>query len=386
MGEWMQAGPGIAINLGKISDGILLDQPTIEANGKKFSLLEASVMDDKHHASFERLNQVLGQVALMGGLHGEPRTLVAITENENPVYADIHYWYDDDLNNGLRNRQDYPRKAKIVSLGSGSNWPDMDVFLTNLTKSSDPGTIVPILVVDPSVKLKPYGKNGVDDSVKREDDNPFKGLEQFVGKKYYGTLGIPELDRFKGFQFGNSEWAYVYGVTHRGRNLGVTGFLAKLPAIGEKYDLYDSEWEIQAIHHDKFDDDFTGKDPKIAKKQFHQHLTLVLKHLKYNPPLPPSRQRLKVVEHDRLFWTRAACLNGFDIKEIEPQYTDKDPVTPWYEATHLASGSKLILGTRYRVYSISEQLGGGGNHIPRHEPEKVIEYLAKLSKGMAVKQ
>ena len=353
MGEWMQAGPGIAINLGKISDGILLDQPTIEAKGKKFSLLEASVMDDKHHASFERLNQVLGQVALMGGLHGEPRTLVAITENENPVYADIHYWYDDDLNNGLRNRQDYPRKAKIVSLGSGSNWPDMDVFLTNLTKSSDPGTIVPILVVDPSVKLKPYGKNGVDDSVKREDDNPFKGLEQFVGKKYYGTLGIPELDRFKGFQFGNSEWAYVYGVTHRGRN---------------------------------FDDDFTGKDPKYARKQFDQHLMLALKHLEYHPPMPPSQQRMKVIEDDRLFWTRVASLNGFDLKEIEPQYTDKDPITPWYEATHLASGSKLILGTRYRVYSISEQLGGGGNHIPRHEPEKVIEYLAKLSKGMAVKQ
>jgi len=380
MGEWTQAGPGIMINLGEPRDGVLLDQPTIDANGKTFSLLEASVMDDDHEVSFDRLNQVLGEVASIGGLHGEPKTLVAITEGGNPVYAQINYWRDTDFNHGLRNLRDYPRVAKISNFGSGSNWPDLDVFLTNLTISHDPGTVAPILVVDPSVKLKPYGKNKIDDSVKRVNNNPYKGLEKFVGKEYDGSLGIPELDKFKGFKFGNGQWSYVYGVTHRGRNLSVTGFMAKLPKIGDKYEVYDSEWEIQAIEHEKFDDEFTGADPKYARKQFDQHLMLALKHLEYHPPMPPSQQRMKVIEDDRLFWTRVASLNGFDLKEIEPQYTDKDPITPWYEATHPVSGKKLILGTRWRVYSISSKLGGGGNHIPRGEPEKVNEYLSNISK------
>jgi len=243
-----------------------------------------------------------------------------------------------------------------------------------LTMSHDPGTVAPILVVDPSVKLRPYGQNKVDDFVERVDNNPYSGLKKFVGKEYDGSLGIPELDRFGGFKFGNGEWSYVYGVTYRGRNLRVTGFLAKLPKIGDKYEVYDSEWEIQAINHDKFDDDFTGRDPKYAKKQFDQYLTLALKHLVYHPPMPPSQQRLKVVENDRLFWTRVASLNGFDLQEIEPQYTDKDPVTPWYEATHRKTEKKVVLGTRWRVYSV------GGKHISRGETEEVHKYLSEIAK------
>ena len=368
---WIQIGPGISVNLEQPRDGIVLDNPIIEANSKRFSLLEASVMDDRGKVSFDGLNQVLGQVASMGGLHGEPRILVAITENENPVYAEINYWN--------QNGEVGPRVAKINSFGGGSNWPDLDVFLTNLTMSHDPGTVAPILVVDPHVKLKPYGQNKIDDSVERVDNNPYKGLEQFVGEEYDGSLDIPVLERFKGFKFGNVHesgdqgWAYVYGVTHRGRNLGVTGFLTKLPRIGDKYQVYDSDWEIQAISHDKFSDDFTGRDSKYTKKQFDQYLNLALKHLDYHPPMTPSQQRLKVVEDDRLFWTRVSSLNGFDLKEIEPQYTDKAPVTPWYEATHRKTGYKVILGTRWRVYSVGEE------HISRGEPEKVLEYLSQLS-------
>ncbi|MBI4152602.1 hypothetical protein HY495_02730 [Candidatus Woesearchaeota archaeon] len=361
-----QAGSGVMINLGQSRDGTVLDTPIIESNGKRFSLLEASVMDEKGEVSFDGLNQALGQVASMGGLHGEPRTLVAITENASPVYAEVNYWN--------QNGEASPRIAKISSFSGGSNWPDLDVFLTNLTRSRDPGTVAPVLVVDPSVQLKPYGQNKVDDSVERIDNNPYKGLEQFVGKEYDGLLDIPELERFKGFKFGNGEWSYVYGVTHRGRNLGVIGFLAKLPKIGDKYEVYDSDWEIQAINHDRFDDDFTGKDPKYARKQFDQHLTLALKHLDYHPPMTPSEQRLKVVENDRLFWTRVASLNGFDLKEIDPQYTDKDPLTPWYEATHRETGNSVVLGTRWRVYSVA------GNHISCGEPEEVNKYLSEIAK------
>jgi len=366
MGQWTQAGFGAMINLEQPRDGIVLDNPIIEANGKRFSLLEASIMDDEGEVSFEGLNQVLGQIASIGGLHGEPRTLVAISESGSPVYADVNYWN--------QNGEASPRIAKINSFSGGSNWPDLDVFLTNLTMSHDPRTVAPILVVDPSVKLRPYGQNKVDDSVERIDNNLYKGLEQFVGKEYDGSLNIPELERFKGFKFGNGEQSYVYGVTHRGRDLRVTGFLAKLPKIGDKYEVYDSDWEIQAISHDRFDDDFTGKDPKYARKQFDQHLTLALKHLDYHPPMTPSQQRLKVVENDRLFWTRVASLNGFDLKEIEPQYTDKDPLTPWYEATHRETGKNVVLGTRWRVYSV------GGNHISRGESEEVNKYLSKIAK------
>ena len=366
MNQWAQAGLGIMVNFGQPKDGVVLNNPVIEANGKRFSLLEASVMDDRDEVSFDGLNQVLGQVASMGGLHGEPRTLVSITENTNPVYAEINYWDQNGIGS--------PRIAKISSFGSESNWPDLDVFLTNLTMSRDLGTVAPILVVDPSVKLRPYGQNKVDDSVERVDNNIYKKLEKFVGKEYDGSLGIPELDRFKGFKFGNDKWSYVYGITHRGRNLGVTGFLAKLPKVGDKYEVYDSEWEVQAINHDGFDDDFTGKNPKYAEKQFDQHLTLALKHLKYNPPMTPSQQRLKVVENDSLFWTRVASLNGFDLQEIEPQYTDKNPLTSWYEATHRETGKNIILGTRWRVYSVD------GKHISKGEPEEVHKYLSEIAK------
>jgi len=281
-------------------------------------------------------------------LHGEPRTLVAITKDESPVYAEVNYQYDTDLNHGLRNLIDYPRIASINSFGFG-NWPDLDAFLANLTISHDPGTVVPILVVDPSLRLKPYGKNKVDDSVERVDGNPCPELEKFAGKEYDGSLNFPELDKFKGFQFGNGEFAYVYGVSHRGKSLMVTGFLNQAPKLGEKYAAYDSEWEIQAIKHEKFEDEFRGKDPKYRKKQFSQHLNLVLKHLAYHPPLSPLQQRAKIVEDDKLFWYTLVARQGLDVKEVAPLYTDKSPVTPWYQAKDNQSGAEFTMGWRWRV-------------------------------------
>ena len=353
-------------NCVRTTGGVVLNNPIIEANGRTFSLLEASVMDDKGEVSFEDLNKVLGKVASLGGLHGQPETLVAITKDEGAVYATIGYWG--------KSKDNSSKVANISGFSGGGSWPNLDVFLTNLTISHDSGTVAPILVVDPSIKLKPYGENKFDDSVDRIVNNNYAGLEKFVGQKYDGSLNLPELDKFKGFKFGNDEWSYVYGVTHRGKSLGVTGFLKALPNIGDKYECYDSEWEIQAITHDKFSDDFTGKDSKYAKKQFDQHLTFALKHLKYTPPLPPNQQRLKVVEDDKLFWTRVASLNNFDLHEIEPQYTDKDPLTPWYEAKHRETGKSVVLGTRWRVYSVD------GKHISKGEPEQVLKYLSEIAK------
>ena len=368
--QWVQAGPGVTISINKPKGGVVLSVPTVEANGRKFSVLEMSVMGSEG-VSFPALNTALERVALMGGLHGEPRELVAITPKEGVVYAAINYWNNDGKS----------RIASINNFGGGSNWPDLDVFLTNLTKSSDPGTFSPILLVDPSIKLKPYGQNKVDDSVPRVDNNPYRELEKFSGKEYDGSLSFKELEKFKGFKFGNGEWSYVYGVTHRGRDMGVTGFLDKLPKIGDSYQLYDSCWEIQAIKHDKFYDEFTGKPETIARKEFNQHLTLKLKHVTYFPPLPPSQQRMKLVEDDKMFWLKTATIAGYDLEEIEPQYMDKDPVTPWYEATNRKTGKKLYLGTRYRVFSISQDLGGGGLHISRGQPEEVEKYLIKSGKS-----
>jgi hypothetical protein len=361
-----EVASGVMINLEQPRDGVILNSPIVQANGRSFSLLEKSVTDYKGEVSFDYLNEVLGKVALDGGLHGEPKTLVAITKNESIVYARVDYWN--------KNGAGGSRIANISGYGGGNIWPNLDVFLTNLTLSHDSGTIVPILIVDPSIRIKPYGQNIVDDSVERLDNNPYKGLEAFVGKEYDGSLGIAELEKFKGFMFGNKSFSYVYGVTHRGNDLGVTGFITKLPKIGDKYETSDSDWEIQAIDHNKFDDDFTGKDSKFAEKKFRQYLKLRLKHITYHPPLPPREQSLKIVENDKLFWTRVASLCNFDLKEIDPLYTDKQPLTPWYEATHRKTGKNVILGTRWRVYSVHDK------HIPKGEPEEVYKYLSEIAK------
>ena len=348
-------------------ESVFLNNEIIIANRKAFSILVASVTNSKKEISYDNLNQALKWVASMGGLHGAPSDLVAITEKESVIYAHIEYSYTDNSKNNL--------SAKINGFRGEVYWPNLDVFLTNLTKSHDPRTLVPIIIVDPTIKLAPYGQNLVDDSVKKINKNPFKGLEKFVGKKYDGSLNIPELDKFKGFKFGNSEWAYTFNALHRGKDLGATMSRSKLPKLGEKlFDLYDSDWEIQAINHKEFDDSFTNKDKKYAKKEFKQDLTLILKHLEYHPPLTPTEQMLKIVENDKLFWTKMAYSNGFELKEIEPQYVDKEPLTPWYEATHKDTGKKIILGTRYRVYNVHDK------HISKGSPEEVNQYLAELSK------
>jgi hypothetical protein len=367
--RFLNVGQGISVKIQKPCNGIILNNPIIEANNRIYSLLEASVQDKKGEISIEKLNQALIPVAANGGLHGHPQNLVFIIKGDIPITAGINYWKEDD-SNGVT--------ASISSYSSWDTCPSLDVLLTRLTKSYDPGDVAPILIVDPSIKLKPYGQNGVDDTVERIDGNPFPELEKFVGKIYDGSLNVPELEKFIGYRFGwkGDNTAYIFGAKHRGKDLGLTGFRSRLFKIGEKFDTSNSDWEIQAIEHDKIEKE--NDYEKNGRKEFTQHINLILKHLKYNPPLAPSELRNKIIEDDKLFWLRATAMNGYDIKEIEPQYTDKDTLTPWYEATHLRSGKKLIVGSRWRVYSIGKDLGGYGEHISKSEPEKVYALLAKL--------
>ena len=59
-----------------------------------------------------------------------------------------------------------------------------------------------------------------------------------------------------------------------------------------------------------------------------------------------------VLLRDVQFWTELARENGLRIEAIDPKYTDKSPVTPWYHAVDEKSGAVLTMGSRYRVDEI----------------------------------
>ena len=63
-------------------------------------------------------------------------------------------------------------------------------------------------------------------------------------------------------------------------------------------------------------------------------------------------QRADMVEGDKLFWQAVAERFGLKLKEIEPQYTDKSPLTAWYSTKDEKTGTDLTLGTRFRVYAV----------------------------------
>lgn len=60
-----------------------------------------------------------------------------------------------------------------------------------------------------------------------------------------------------------------------------------------------------------------------------------------------------ILQSDRLFWQNVGNRFGLNLREIEPQYIDKDPVTPWYSANY--KGINLTLGTRSSVYAVKSQ-------------------------------
>jgi len=80
-----------------------------------------------------------------------------------------------------------------------------------------------------------------------------------------------------------------------------------------------------------------------------------------------------VLLRDRHFWQELAQENGLKIKAIDPKYTDKSPVTPWYRAVDAQSEAVLIMGRRWRVDEIgvdfknpvpTEKLNGLFGNIP----------------------
>jgi hypothetical protein len=81
-----------------------------------------------------------------------------------------------------------------------------------------------------------------------------------------------------------------------------------------------------------------------------------------------------VVQKDKLFWEHIANEFGLKLNEIEPQYTDKSPLTPWYSAKHEDTGIDLTLGTRFRVYAVKSE-------FPKN---KSSEELKQIIKGLNV--
>jgi len=67
--------------------------------------------------------------------------------------------------------------------------------------------------------------------------------------------------------------------------------------------------------------------------------------------LPPT----DIVQGDKLFWQHVAGQLDLDLTEIEPQYTGKSPITPWFSSTDERTGIGLTMGTRFRVYSVDAQ-------------------------------
>jgi hypothetical protein len=59
-----------------------------------------------------------------------------------------------------------------------------------------------------------------------------------------------------------------------------------------------------------------------------------------------------VLLRDSHFWQELAQENGLRIEAIDPKYTDKSPVTPWYRAVDEQSGAVLTMGWRWRVDEI----------------------------------
>lgn len=68
-------------------------------------------------------------------------------------------------------------------------------------------------------------------------------------------------------------------------------------------------------------------------------------------PQPPQAALDTIVSQDREFWNGVGRAAGLELQEIEPQYTDKSPVTPWFKAS-LPGGGELVLGSRWRVFAV----------------------------------
>ena len=81
-----------------------------------------------------------------------------------------------------------------------------------------------------------------------------------------------------------------------------------------------------------------------------------------------------IVQADRLFWQHVGNQFGLELTEIDPQYTDKSPLTPWYSAKDETTGTNLTLGTRFRVYAVRSEFS----------TEKSAEELWQIVDGLRV--
>ena len=63
-------------------------------------------------------------------------------------------------------------------------------------------------------------------------------------------------------------------------------------------------------------------------------------------------QSSAILLRDYHFWQEVGQSTGLTLNEIEPQYTCKRPVTPWYKSIDSESEAVLTMGRRWRVDSI----------------------------------
>jgi hypothetical protein len=347
-------------------------QKQLVIGNKRFSLLEKDLLGTDG-LDWDLAQEAISEVANIGGLHGEPRSIEVLHKNGGNGSLGLSYWDSNEVEN--------ERLAKMNCYAGGGMMPNLDCFMETLVKSTDPGDISPVIIVHPDLKIKEFGHNKPNYPRERINNNPYEGLKDFVGKEYDGSLNIPELEQFKGLTFGNTDnqiWAYTYSINHLGNSLGITGFSDKLFELSQLYKTDTSEWRIIGINHKKFDDSSREKTESLREPLFRQNIEYTVMHSSFKAPLSPRQFNQKIVEEDRLFWNKIASQYGYEVEEIEPSYTDKSPLTPGYKLTD-KERKPVIAQTRWRVWDIGREDNSAGKHIGIGRDKELHQYMRRLS-------
>jgi len=126
------------------------------------------------------------------------------------------------------------------------------------------------------------------------------------------------------------------------------GFYSRIcPYVGE-----DSRTELVRVRDDAYFGDEKGAMEFTFNRDDGVHAEVTV-HPQGNIYVVQSVDKNSaVLLRDSHFWEELAQENGLRIEEIDPQYTGKSPVTPWYRAADEQSGAVLTMGWRWRVDEI----------------------------------
>lgn len=326
------------------SASYLLD--TFDVLGKTFAFMQYVICDENGEPSFKKINEALRLVAALNGLNDKPNIVFMLKDDGTPVSVHVNY----EKLNPMKEETTEVLFPTTNSIGGFGFLPHMDVFWEILFTQMDDLTYSPIIVVPTKAMLFSYGNNPRPSYPEPDMNIPYAELDTFKGKVYDGSLDkkYPELKEFKGMQFGHSPtYAYNRKAEHMGKDVGIFGSLQTLQGvIGTRCDYQYNEWEIIGLRHDSFkkDEDYDTKKP-----YFMHYVMEELKHIRYSFPPNDEEKRRLLLDKDLVKFATLAATHGLEVEVVEPQYTNKSPVTPWYRCYDEQSGAIIIMGWRWRV-------------------------------------